>query len=235
MVHFSKHLLFSLYISLAVLVFVFVFLVKSLQPLYYFLWVVGVGGYVYKNQDFVAAKLQSLPFGRFGSYLGIGICCILLEEVFASIAMHGMRYITEGSIATFFVDIAQFWMVNLLALPGMLLAWYVLLKRYSYSHTEIFWLAGLFGLFSEKIYLHAAAYPLFGWALIIPTVFTYGLLILLPVLSLRNLEGRAGTRVIRYALALVAPILFSVPFIGILSYIHGLHSELFPPFGFFSE
>jgi hypothetical protein len=234
MFRFNKTTLYSLYISLVVLGLVFVFFVKSFQPLYYVLWVLGVGGYVYRNQAFVKSKLQSLPFGRFGNYLCISVGLILLEEIFASTAMHLMRYISTGSFTTFFTDVLQFWMVNLLALPGMFLAWYVLLRQYSYSHTEIFWLAGLFGLFSEKIYLHVVAYPVFGWALIMPTIFTYGLLILLPSISLRELSERVENRALRYTLAFVLPIIFSIPFIGVLSYIHDIHPEFFPPFGFFS-
>ncbi len=219
--------------SIALLFPIFVFGAKSFQPLYYVLWVIGVGGYVYRNHVALEQRFQSWNIGPFKKFMMLGIGVILTEEVFASTSMHLMRYVTTGNFSTYFHDVSQFWALNLLALPGMIIAWYFLLRRYAYTKKEIFILAGLFGLFSEKIYLHVVAYPLFGWLLIVPTVFTYGVIISIPALSLNHTQGKQSHPIIRYTLGLIVPFIFSIPFIGILAYLFAQYPDAFPPFGFF--
>ncbi len=229
-----KYALWSLYLSIAILFPVFVSL-GSLQPLYYVLWVLGVGSYVYRHRDKIETCLLRWRVGAFKKFMGIGISLIFLEEVFATLAMHGMRYLTDGSLITFGRDVLQFWALNLLALPGMFIAWFILLTHYSYSKKEVFVLAGLFGIFSEKVYAHVVAFPLVGWLLIVPTIFTYGLLVSVPALSVEKKGTKKPVSVVRYALALVLPVLCSVPFIAILSYLYAHNPDLFPPFGYFAD
>lgn len=222
----------SLYVSIALLFLVFV-PNGSFQPLYYILWVLGIGGYVYRHHEKVAERFRSWSIGPFKKFLGIGIGVILLEEMFATLAMHGFRYLTTASLLTYPRDVLQFWALNLLALPGMIIAWYLLLRRYAYTKKEIFVLAGLFGLFSEKVYVHVVAYPFIGWMLVVPTIFTYGVIISIPALSFEHTQGLKSHWLIRYGLGLVVPFICSIPFIGVLSYLYTQNPGLFPPFGYF--
>ncbi len=222
----------SLYVSIALLFLVFI-PNGSFQPLYYVLWVLGVGGYVYRNHERIQQRFQSWNIGPFKKFLGIGIGVILLEEMFAALAMHGFRYLTTVSLLTYPRDVLQFWALNLLALPGMIIAWYLLLKRYAYTKREIFVLAGLFGLFAEKVHEHLVSFPLAGLLLIAPTMFTYGVIILIPTLSLDHTAGRQSHWLIRYGLGLIVPFICSIPGIGILSYLFTQNPGLFPPFGYF--
>jgi hypothetical protein len=98
-------------------------------------------------------------------------------------------------------------------LPGFIIAWYILLKRYEYSRTEVFTLVGLFGLFSEKIYIHVLTVPIMGIALLLPTMFTYIGIILPSILSLPTHGTRRQTSVIRYFTGLIVPIIMSMPFV----------------------
>ncbi|MDQ5962827.1 MAG: hypothetical protein QG653_634 [Patescibacteria group bacterium] len=228
-----KVALWALIGSIALLFPIFVFFVKSFQPLYYVLWVVGVGGYVYRNHVALEQRFQSWNIGPFKKFLLLGIGAILTEEIFASTSMHLMRYVTTGNFSTYFYDILQFWALNLLTLPGLIIGWYFLLRRYAYTKKEIFILAGLFGLYAEKIYQHIILYPTIAWLLIVPTVFTYGVIVSIPALSIDHTKGKESHGIIRYALAFIIPFICIMPFIAIALYIKANHPELFPPAGFF--
>lgn len=229
----SKIALWALIGSIVLLFPIFVFFVKSFQPLYYVLWVIGVGGYVYRNHEALEQRFQRWNVGPFKKFLLLGIGAILTEEVFASTSMHLMRYITTGNFSTYFHDVLQFWALNLLTLPGLIIGWYLLLKWFSYTRKEIFILAGLFGLYAEKIYQHIVAYPTIAWLLIVPTVFTYGVIVSIPALSVDTMRGRNTNSFVRYLLAFVIPFICIIPFIAIALYIKANHPELFPPEGFY--
>jgi len=77
----------------------------------------------------------------------------------------------------------------------------------------VFALVGLFGLFSEKIYVHVLAIPILGIALILPTMFTYMAIIMPSILSLKSQGTRQLNRPLRYLLGFVFPIIVSMPFI----------------------
>jgi hypothetical protein len=125
--------------------------------------------------------------GEFKKFYLLGVVAICIEETFAGISMH---LATADSFGDILIGVRQFISFNLMALSGFVIGWYLLLKTFVYDRKEIFVLAGLFGLFAEKIYVHIFSIPIMGLLLILPTVFTYALIIAPSVVGHRG-GGRA--------------------------------------------
>ncbi len=179
-----KNVLILLAISVVLLNVIFL-ANRSFISFYYVIWLGGVGVYFMKHRTAIESRLASWNISHFPKFLLIGLGMIILEETFAGFSMHLAEF---PSPAKMIVGILQFYAFNLLALPGFVIGWYVLLRRYLYGEREIFILAGLFGLFSEKIYMHVLSFPIAGILLILPTMFTYALIIAPSVVSFRG-EG----------------------------------------------
>ena len=73
----------------------------------------------------------------------------------------------------------------------------------------------MFGLFAEKIYIHIFTFPLFGLALILPTMFTYMGIIAPAYLSLGEQGSRRPSKIFLYIAGLIFPILTTLPFLVI--------------------
>jgi hypothetical protein len=106
---------------------------------------------------------------------------ILLEETIAGITVN---LLSAPDFYTLISKIPPYFANNLLLLPGFIIAWYILLIRYNYSKKEFFILIGLFGIFSEKIYIHILTLPIIGIPLVPVTMLTYIGIILPSYLSL---------------------------------------------------
>lgn len=184
----------------------------SFMALYYIIWVLGCGTLIWKNKTKLEALLQKSPLPPAVTFVGLGILMILLEEAFASFAVNLSSVLTLSAYGVFLL---KFWATNLFALPGFIIAWYILLTKFSYSRQEVLILVGLFGLFAEKIYLHVITIPIMGILLILPTMYTYAIIITPSLLSLRKEKlGQKNLNVImRYVLGFIFPIIISLPFI----------------------
>jgi hypothetical protein len=222
---------YCLAVSIVLLNIIFIFSAHSFLPLYYVLWEGGVGWYIWRHRASLEARLVAWQAGNFRKFLSLGIYMILFEETFAGISMH---LASARSVNDFVVGILQFYAFNLLALPGMILGWYFLMKKIRYTRKEIFVLVGLFGLFAEKVYIFVITSPIIGALLILPTMFAYILIMTPSVLSYRGPEGRSLWRVLRYPLGLIVPIITSVPLILVLFILKAHFPGLFPPAGFVS-
>lgn len=201
----------------------------SFLALYYIVWLFGVGTFFLKRQDRITQKLVAWKAGRFVKFMCLGLCMIVLEEIFAGISMH---LAVAKSLTDILAGIVQFWAFNLLALPGFILGWYLLLRYIEYSRKEVFLLVGLFGLFSEKTLLHVMSMPVMGLLLVLPTMFTYMLIIAPSVVSFEPGSQRRLPRLLRYPLGLLFPIATSIPFVTLLIYLKQTYPDRFPPAGF---
>lgn len=182
-----------------------------------FYYLIGLAfiGLLWKKRFPLETWLQSRTLHGFFLFVGLGLMMIIIEETIAGITVH---LLSVKSLSELPALITQYYTNNLLLLPGFIIAWYVLLKRYEYSRTEVFTLVGLFGLFSEQIYIHILTIPIMGMALLLPTMFTYIGIILPSVLSLPTHDTRRQKSMLRYFTGLVFPILMSMPFV----FIHAL-------------
>ena len=183
----------------------------SARGFYYVIWLAFIW-LLWKRRALLETWFQSQTLPDFFLFVGLGLIMVIIEETIAGIAVHLLSVKSPTELP---VLVAQYYANNLLLLPGFIIAWYILLKRYEYSRTEVFTLVGLFGLFSEKIYIHVLTIPIMGIALLLPTMFTYIGIILPSVLSLPAQDARRHRNVIRYFTGLVFPIIMSMPFVFI--------------------
>lgn len=218
--------LFISLLTLSILLANFAYMVNHRYLGFYYILLLGVvGTYIWRNRVSIEEKLVAWDIGPFKKFLFLGIGMILLEETFAGFSLNlGVH----NSLPAFIKVILQCWALNLFALPGFIIAWYLLLKRYVYTRMEVFVLVGLFGLYSEKIYKYIVTFPLMALFLLLPTMVTYAVIISPSVMSFRNF----GTKVLpwyqRYLLGIIIPFLVSIPFIAILFVLMAHHPELFP-------
>jgi hypothetical protein len=168
--------------------------------------------FVWSQRELLQKKLQKSPFGGFFTFIALGVSMILLEETLAGITVH---LLSSSDIYTLLSKVPPYYANNLLTLPGFIIAWYILLKRYHYSQKEFFVLIGLFGLFAEKIYIHVLTLPIIGIPLIPVTMLTYIGIILPSYLSLTKQSEKSIHPLWRYSLGLLFPILISLPFLVI--------------------
>lgn len=188
----------------------------STMALYYALWVLGLGTLMWKKRDALEILLQKSKLPPFITFISLGILMILVEETIASFCVNFTPAMTLESYSSFLL---KFWTTNLFALPGFIIAWYFLLTKVAYSRKEVLILVGFFGLFAEKIFVHVITSPLMGILLILPTMYTYAVLIAPSLLSLpkEKLGQKKLDAFARYALGFFVPILFSIPFIVVVT------------------
>ena len=208
----DRRLLVLLVLSVAFLVIAFLGgQPSSARGFYYAVWLT-FSGWLWKHRERLSLWLQARPLPEFPLFVGVGLVMILVEESIAGVAVH---LLSVDSVWQLFAVVPLYYFNNLLLLPGFIVGWYVLLKFCAYSRTEVFVLVGLFGLFSEKIYIHVLTIPILGIPLILPTMFTYMAIIMPSILSLRSQSTRPLNRPFRYLLGFVFPIIVSIPFIFI--------------------
>jgi len=196
----------------------------SFAALYYIFWVGGVGVFLWKKKASIEEKLKTWVLPSFPKFVLLGIGMILFEEMLASFSVNVSPALTVSSYTHF---VLQYWATNLLTLAGFVIGWYLLLSRFQYTKKETLFFAGIFGLFAEKVIYWIFAMPLMGILLIIPTMFTYAIIITPSVLSIDMRIKRPLSAPIRYFLALLIPFLVSVPFIGILLYLMTVYPQVF--------
>ena len=191
---------------------------SSARGFYYVIWL-SFTYFVWKNRETLRIRLQKSPLGDFVTFLLLGIAMILMEETFAGVTVN---ILSVTNLATLISKIPPYYENNILLLPGFIIGWYLLLKRYYYTQKEFFILGWFFGLFSEKIYIHVMTLPIIGIPLIPVTMFTYIGIILLSYLSLATQGEKILHPVFRYSLGFFFPIVTSIPLILIHSYLSGL-------------
>ena len=128
---------------------------SSARGFYYVIWL-SFTYLVWMKKDLLRETFQTSPFGSFLTFLLLGISMILLEETIAGITVN---ILSSENLTSLLSTVPPYYANNLLLLPGFIIAWYILLRRYSYTQKEFLILVGLFGIFSEKIYIHILILP----------------------------------------------------------------------------
>ena len=225
---FKKSMLIWLVVSFIFWIFYIFAIEFSYQILYYFfIIIVGLPVWIYREK--IKKKLVGWEMNRLGKFLILGYGVVLFEEIFAALFNH----LSEGFNFMLYLErVGQFWMFNIFAFTGFYFAWYFLLNRYKYSYTEVFFIAGSFGLFSEGVIFAIFSNPI-GFIFMTPLViFVYGLMIPLPMLSI-GLKGKKELRSwMKYVLSLLVIFLFSVIPIAILVMLRANFPGFFPPVEF---
>jgi hypothetical protein len=208
-----KALIFLLIVSTIAVNVIDIALAHRFLGFYYILWVGGVGWYIWRHKEKLEERLVAWNMGGFKKFLLLGIIMILIEETFAGFSLNlGVH----TSLWSFVKVILQCYALNLFALPGFIIAWYILLRKVVYTRKEVFVLVGLFGLYSEKIYTYVFVFPLAALFLILPTMFTYAVIIAPSIMSFRGMGTKTLPSALRYTFGLILPFIVSVPFIGVL-------------------
>jgi hypothetical protein len=193
----------------------------------YYIPVIGLlGSLLYYRWSRVATLLQSwrLPPGI--KFFIVGYTVVLLEEVVAAFGNHW----SEGFyLPLYLVRIGQFWAFNILAFTGFIAGWYFLSRRYQYSYREMFYLAGLWGLYAEGMYRWLTSNPLGVVFLVGPIIVTYGLMVLPMVLTVPVRERTTLARIKKYPLTFLVLFIFSAIPVLILTILRSHFPELFPP------
>lgn len=193
---------------------------------YTYLWVLGFGGLLYKYREQAAKKIRAIKLSPILKFAILGYAMVLLEEVFAAFANN----LNEGfELSLLIVRIFQFQAFNVFAFTGFIFGFYFLTKWFKYSKTEIFFLAGIWGLYGEGIIFSLIGNPLafFFWTPIM--ILVYGLIITPSIMSIETEGKRELTRFIRYPLTYVLLFLFSIIPISVLVLVRTAFPGAFPP------
>ena len=137
---------------------------------------------------------------------------------------------SEGfEINLFFTRVTQLWTLNTMALTGFILGWYFLITRIFFSDCEVFYVAGVYGLFSEDIIFSLITNPI-GFLFLVPLkICAYGLLITPAVLSVKNRGNRTIISLLKYIIAILIIIAFSFIPVSIVAIIKIYFPDLIPP------
>src|SRR5262249_52107706 len=151
-----------------------------------------------------------------------------LEETFAAL----VNNLAEGfSPGLYLLRVGQFWASNVLAFTGLIVAWYLLPRLTRFGRREMFFLAGLFGLYAEHAINLLPQGNALAFALTAPLIiFVYGLILAPAQLSAPDgaLPARRLPWPLRYPLALLLPLLLSIPPIIALTVLRARFPGLFP-------
>jgi hypothetical protein len=209
--------------------FVYSALSKTLLPfdVYYPLWVGLIGSLVWWNRERIRRAFRNWRMGEAKKFLVLGFGAVLAEEVFAALANH----LTEGfSPLVFLVRIGQFWMLNIFTFSGFILGWYIALRLVAFSDREVFYLAGCWGLYAEKILFTIPFNPLFFVFDCVPTILTYGLIITPAVLGRMPACNRKRLHpALKYPMTYALIFALSIPGILVLNLLREHFALLFPP------
>jgi len=201
------------------------------QILYYPALFGVVGLPLWFNRQRVTVLLQHWQMARLPKFLLLGYGMVLLEELFAALFNH----LSEGfSWGGYLERIGQFWALNVFTFTGFIVGWYLLQRWLSFSPTEVFWVAGVAGLYTEHTYLFVFSNPIAFFVLAPLNILTYGLIISPAMLSMGQQSTRSLHPVLKYPLALVTLFACSIIPVIVLQVLRTHFPDFFPPRKFVS-
>lgn len=130
----------------------------------------------------------------------------------------GSAYITAS---TNYMDVVC--LHSVVVFIPMFFGWVLLLQRYSFSPNAVFLLFGLNGVLSETIMAGIQVLTQFAF-----WIFVYGLMVYLPAYTLPEERGAVKPRLQHYLLAMVFPILCSLPVALLIQFIHPVPTHFLP-------
>lgn len=196
------------------------------QAFYFDVWLLGFGLPLWMFRCRVTAFLRDWKWPEGIRFVLLAYGMVLLEEIFAALFNH----LTEGfRLELYLIRIGQFWVLNIFAFTGLILASGVLYTRIGYTLGEMFVLVGLTGLYSEKVIYALASAPLI-FAVVAPVVFfSYGLIMVPSMMSVPARDFRRFSTPVRYALFFATWFSMSIPFIFLLLFLRSRYPAFFPP------
>lgn len=193
---------------------------------YYVVWIGGFGGLLWNYRAAVEKALQRWALHPLLKFLLLGYGAVLLEEILAAFSNN----LTEGfSLPLFLLRISQFWAFNILAFTGLIVGWYVLLRYVRFSRREVFYLSGAWGVYAEHLYVHAFTNPIAFACLLLPTIFTYGVIMAPAMMSVRSSGTQTFPAFIKYCIAFTTIFTCSLLPTGLLLYLRASYPGIFPP------
>lgn len=201
------------------------------QFVYYYVWLLVFGLPLWIFREPVRRWLVHWPAPGVFKFLSLAYGMVLLEEIFAALFNH----LSEGfNLWLYLQRIGQFWLFNIFAFTGLIFAVWYLFNRFDYSFGEMFGLAGLTGLYSERIiFLLPAQWPVF--IVFAPIMlFTYGLILSPALLSVAEKPRRKLPFLLRLMALFVVWYLFSQLPVLLLTVLRTNYPLLFPPCQFIS-
>ncbi len=189
-----------LLLSVAVLLTLLAILGKNTMLLIFPMWIV-----TYLNREHLRRLVGGVPFSV--SFIGFGVLFGLATEVFAivnNLSLPPEKRILLSPNPIFDLLYGVFYYFLLIA------TWYVLIKAFTYSKTEVFVITGIYGIFTEEVgqvFLRIFTVPVVGLLYAIIVSFVYGIF---PMLAYMVSEEKLGRKkanvVVRFLVA--APVLF---------------------------
>lgn len=192
------------------------------------LWIVGFGAFSWRFRGRVRARVLPIRLGWRLKFVLFCIALALLEEA-VTVSMTnlaplfgvavGEAYITASAD---YLDVVLFHSV--IVFVPMFIVWGWLLGRRAFSANAVFLLFGVTGTLAEAISFGAQPISLGFW------VFIYGLMVYLPADTLPPAAERGARppRLLDYPLAVLLPILATIPVVLIVGTLHPV-SIHFPP------
>jgi hypothetical protein len=158
---------------------------------------------VYLAQDKLKILLQKIP--PYISFIGAGLIFGLLTESFA--VMENMSKPAEQRIQLS-PDPATDLLFGLFYYLCVMLAWYLLLRKFKYSKKEVFFITGFYGILVEEtgqVFLRIFTVPVLGFLYATTVMFVYGIFpMLAQLLNENRFENKEISKIKRYGIAAVA-------------------------------
>lgn len=216
-------LIFSIIFWLLYTIFVEYISLGLYMPLFFCL----LGLPIYLKRKFLEEKLKNWNQKPFLKFILLGYLMVLLEEIIAGFVNHLLE---DFSLPLLIARILQYQFFNLFAFTGFIFGVYFSLKLFNYSRTEIFFVAGLWGLYTEKVIFQIFVNPSYILLTIIPMIFIYGIIIYPSILSIElTKKEKKYNKFLKYSLTLLLMFVFSILPILIVTTLRTNFPFLFPP------
>jgi hypothetical protein len=191
------------------------------------LWIVIGGTLMWANRERVHDFVLNIRGDWRIKFIVFATLLALLEEAITVTMTNlaplfgvpvGAAYITAS--ANYFDVVA---LHSVVVFVPMFIAWAWILSRWDFSPPVVFLLFGLTGTLAEVSFGGAGQFAQIGmWT------FVYGLMIYLPAYCLPTERGAQPPRWWHYPSAVILPIIFSIPVVGVIGFLHPYPIH-FPP------
>jgi hypothetical protein len=182
-------------------------------------WIIICGSLMYLFRNTIKSIIKQIPINWKLKFFLFSLFLILFEEIIST-TITNLAPLFGGEIGKSFITASTnyfhviFFHSAIMFIP-FILVWTYLVSRYDFSPNQIFLLFGLLGTFAES-FLNPFAIISGFW------IFVYGLMIYLPAYSLPNRENLKKPTLSAYFIALIIPIIISIPLSLIVIYLRNL-------------
>ncbi len=215
------------WISLVLLLGIFLGLLHSHIPIYHTIMVLLVLPFVVRNHAAISARLQQIPLPPLVRFILLGYLGVLAEEALVG-TIAGLAQ--GGGIGHVARKIQQFQLFNLFAFTGLIIGLALLRRLLVTGRWDLWVIAGCWGLFAESVYVFVFQFPLAGLGLVLPTMCLYAVIMAPAWLSIAPAERgvRQLPLYLRAPLAWAVMFALSVPPILALQTWRDARPDLFP-------